>query len=149
MSNVRVRLGDYNKDVNESPEQEFSIKQLIKHNWYRIGRHPADIALIKLDRPAVTTRYVQNICLPGTDTRPFNGSDFCYVTGWGDTRGTYQVTLHWVYDVTVSVFITDLTLYDKYPVIIFVFLNVNLFSSVCCLGLNNVLYSEKLIEFLF
>ncbi|CAG2250885.1 Transmembrane protease serine 4,Transmembrane protease serine 6,Trypsin-1,Coagulation factor XI,Transmembrane protease serine 2,Serine protease 27,Plasminogen,Serine protease 55,CUB and peptidase domain-containing protein 1,Plasma kallikrein,Trypsin-2,Prostasin,Tryptase gamma,Trypsin-3,Chymotrypsin-like elastase family member 2A,Anionic trypsin,Trypsin,Anionic trypsin-2,Chymotrypsin-like elastase family member 1,Cationic trypsin,Tryptase delta,Trypsin-10,Transmembrane protease serine 11C,Transmembrane prot len=88
VSNVRVRLGDYNKDVNESPEQEFSIKQLIKHNWYRIGRHPADIALIKLDRPAVTTRYVQNICLPGTDTRPFNGSDFCYVTGWGDTRGT-------------------------------------------------------------
>ncbi|CAC5409320.1 Prostasin,Trypsin,Transmembrane protease serine 9,Transmembrane protease serine 11D,Cationic trypsin,Serine protease 33,Transmembrane protease serine 7,Cationic trypsin-3,CUB and peptidase domain-containing protein 1,Transmembrane protease serine 5,Anionic trypsin,Tryptase,Plasminogen,Anionic trypsin-1,Trypsin-1,Trypsin I-P38,Trypsin-10,Transmembrane protease serine 2,Trypsin I-P1,Serine protease 55,Chymotrypsin-like elastase family member 2A,Coagulation factor XI,Anionic trypsin-2,Trypsin-3,Plasma kallikr len=88
VSSVRVRLGDFNKDVHESQEQEFSIMQLIKHNWYRIGRHPADIALIKLDRPAVTTRYVQNICLPGTDTRPFNGSDFCYVTGWGDTRGT-------------------------------------------------------------
>ena len=85
---IRVRLGDYNMHINDGTEQEFRIQKLVKHPLYRNRSHLADLALIKLDRQANTaSRYVQTICLPNTNTKPFNGSDYCFVTGWGDTRG--------------------------------------------------------------
>lgn len=95
LSGIRVRLGDFRAQSRDSGEQEFSITQLVKHNWYKPGGHFGDIALIKLDCPPHYSRYVQKICLSDKTTFPFNSTDYCFVTGWGETKGKVY---HFLYD---------------------------------------------------
>lgn len=91
LSGLRVRLGDFRAHVRDGGEQEFSILQLVKHKWYRSGSHIGDIALIRLNYRPRLSRYVQKLCLPEETTRSFNSTDFCFVTGWGETQGNNKI----------------------------------------------------------
>lgn len=48
----------------ENTEQEFKIQKIIKHPDYDANHIDNDIALLKLDRPAMITPHVKLACLP-------------------------------------------------------------------------------------
>ncbi|XP_031569989.1 CUB and peptidase domain-containing protein 1-like [Actinia tenebrosa] len=82
---IRIRLGAYKREGCVKTEQEFNVSRVIIHESYGSPAHHAhDIALLKLDRPAILNRYVHPVCLPWNipEVRP---GKTCYITGWGDT----------------------------------------------------------------
>ena len=81
-------VGDTDTNMTEGTEQEFHIQTIIKHKDYTHGGHSNDIALVKLQSPVDLYRpNVSLACLPVFGERPYDASDTCYVTGWGDTKG--------------------------------------------------------------
>ena len=81
-------VGDIDTNKTEGTEQEFHIQSVIKHKDYTPGGHSNDIALVKLQHPVDLSRpNVSLACLPVFGERPYNSTDTCYVTGWGDTKG--------------------------------------------------------------
>jgi len=88
---IRVVLGEHNLDINEGNEQIISPAQIIAHERFKQGGWMYnDVALIKLSRPAQLNKYVNLVCLAskGEDEQ---GNE-CYVSGWGYTRKTSEVT---------------------------------------------------------
>ncbi|KAJ3629258.1 hypothetical protein MTP99_013660 [Tenebrio molitor] len=78
-----IRLGDTdlqdNKDVPKP--QDFTVEQHFIHPEYKSPSHYHDIALIKLDRPAVFNLFVQSACLHVEKSVP----KVLTITGWGKT----------------------------------------------------------------
>ncbi|WAQ96127.1 NETR-like protein [Mya arenaria] len=88
-SSFQVVVGDYNTKSTDLHEHSVSVNHVYKHNEYHPGRHGNDIALIKLSQGVTRSkRQVWQACLPKFDTEPFGPGDSCYVTGWGESRGT-------------------------------------------------------------
>ena len=111
---VRVRLGEWSVKEKEDcwrnpdrgtawclePPQDFDISlgQVTKHNNFQpSGAFQNDIALVRLDRPAVLGRGVSIVCLPGDlglAARQLNVKDleeglegkYGIVVGWGYTE---------------------------------------------------------------
>uniref|UniRef100_A0A7M5X8Q4 Peptidase S1 domain-containing protein n=2 Tax=Clytia hemisphaerica TaxID=252671 RepID=A0A7M5X8Q4_9CNID len=77
----QVKLGDHNRKVDEG-EQFIQVSRIIVHEQYRSSKFNNDIALLKLERPAIFGRNVQPVCLPNQGDSPQVGSK-CYLTGWG------------------------------------------------------------------
>ena len=64
-------------------EQNFRIKRIYVHSEYNsITLDNFDIALIRLNRPAIIKRGVSPVCLPD-DNITFPESSECWITGWG------------------------------------------------------------------
>ncbi|CAH1781198.1 unnamed protein product [Owenia fusiformis] len=87
----RVLLGahyQYTENLNENAYSA-RLKFMIPHHRYEKDGpgFPYDIALLELDRPVPLNRYIQPVCLPKPG-EVFTEQDECYLTGWGDTRGT-------------------------------------------------------------
>ncbi|KAM6964910.1 plasminogen-like [Aplochiton taeniatus] len=80
-SAYKVLLGIQTERANEPSKQERNLEKLI------LGPNRADIALLKLDRPALINDKVMPICLPEKDYVVPSDTE-CYVTGWGETQGT-------------------------------------------------------------
>ena len=81
-------VGDTDTNRTEGTEQEFHIQTIVIHQNYTHGGHANDIAMVKLQSPVDLSRpNVSVACLPLFGDRPYNSSDTCYVTGWGDTKG--------------------------------------------------------------
>ncbi|XP_056283620.1 plasminogen isoform X2 [Pseudoliparis swirei] len=77
----KVLLGVYTERANEPSKQERNLNKLI------LGPNGADIALLKLESPALINDKVLQVCLPEKDFIVSSGTE-CYVTGWGETQGT-------------------------------------------------------------
>ncbi|XP_020608503.1 anionic trypsin-like isoform X2 [Orbicella faveolata] len=82
---IYVRLGAHKQSEMTGTEQDFTASKVIMHPAYHkpIGMSH-DIALLKLDRPAVLTRFVNLACLPQAVAAPVEGKK-CWITGWGRT----------------------------------------------------------------
>ncbi|XP_048210357.1 plasminogen [Perognathus longimembris pacificus] len=85
-SSYKVVLGAH-REVNLEPDvQQIEVAQLF--------REPsrADIALLKLSRPADITDKVIPVCLPPPNYVVADRT-VCYITGWGETQGTFGAGL--------------------------------------------------------
>ena len=77
----KIRLGEFDRLVNEGREQTHSVETIIPHprHDYPVSRNN-DIALIKLKTPANLTRWVGTVCLPTAADYLHKGLN-CYATG--------------------------------------------------------------------
>jgi len=93
---LKVILGNHYAFKEESYEQSRSVSEYIVYpnkNSEYWSENPQetfdfehDMVLLKLSAPVTFTNHVQPACLPdGLDARI---GETCYVTGWGETRGT-------------------------------------------------------------
>ncbi|XP_030627339.1 plasminogen [Chanos chanos] len=80
-SAYKVYLGIHSERGNEPSKQVRGLEKLILEPTGK------DIALLKLDRPALLNDQVMPACLPEKDYI-VPGETECYVTGWGETQGT-------------------------------------------------------------
>ncbi|XP_053238304.1 plasminogen [Podarcis raffonei] len=80
-SYYKVTLGAHTERATEPSVQERDVEKIFK------GPNRADIALLKLSSPAVINDKVIPACLPPANSMVAGGAE-CYVTGWGDTKGT-------------------------------------------------------------
>ncbi|XP_036406275.1 plasminogen [Megalops cyprinoides] len=80
-SAYKVYLGIHEEAAKEATKQVRDVERLV------LGPDGTDIALLKLDRPAIINDQVQTVCLPEKDYIVPSDTE-CYVTGWGDTKGT-------------------------------------------------------------
>uniref|UniRef100_A0A8C3V022 Peptidase S1 domain-containing protein n=1 Tax=Catharus ustulatus TaxID=91951 RepID=A0A8C3V022_CATUS len=86
---LRVRLGEDDLSRREGTEQERRVVQAVPHPRFNPVTLDSDLALLRLDRPAVTNRAVRPLRLPQS-CAPAGAS--CLLSGWG-TVTTPQVTL--------------------------------------------------------
>ncbi|XP_042545698.1 plasminogen [Dipodomys spectabilis] len=85
-ASYKVILGAH-KEVNlESDVQEIEVSRLFPEP------SRADIALLKLSSPAVITDKVIPACLPSPNYVVADRT-VCYITGWGETQGTFGAGL--------------------------------------------------------
>lgn len=49
---------------------------------------PNDLALLELSHAVEFSAYVQPACLPAYTNEEFTSQDECWISGWGDTKGT-------------------------------------------------------------
>ncbi|XP_056150795.1 plasminogen [Lampris incognitus] len=77
----KVLLGIYTENANEASKQERALASLI------LEPNGADMALLKLETPALINDKVLPVCLPEENYVVPSGTE-CHVTGWGDTQGT-------------------------------------------------------------
>ncbi|CAL1586589.1 unnamed protein product [Knipowitschia caucasica] len=80
-SEYKVLLGVHTEQANEASKQERRLEKLV------LEPGGADMALLKLDRPAIINDKVLPACLPDKDYIVPSRTE-CYVTGWGETQGT-------------------------------------------------------------
>ncbi|XP_034556150.1 plasminogen [Notolabrus celidotus] len=80
-SAYKVVLGVHTERANEASKQERNLEKLV------LGPNGADIAMLKLQTPALINDKVLPACLPDKDYVVPSGTE-CYVTGWGETQGT-------------------------------------------------------------
>uniref|UniRef100_A0A671N1R0 Plasminogen n=1 Tax=Sinocyclocheilus anshuiensis TaxID=1608454 RepID=A0A671N1R0_9TELE len=80
-SAYKILLGIHTERATESSKQERDVSKIIK------GPAGTDIALLKLDRPALINDKVLPACLPEKDYIVPSNTE-CYVTGWGETEET-------------------------------------------------------------
>ncbi|XP_063771925.1 vitamin K-dependent protein C-like isoform X2 [Pseudophryne corroboree] len=86
-----VRLGEYDRAELESTEQQFSLSEIILHPDYKPKTADNDIALLRLNEPAVYNKYVLPICLPSkglAETHLTLEGTETIVTGWGSQDGS-------------------------------------------------------------
>ncbi|XP_037541126.1 plasminogen [Nematolebias whitei] len=77
----QVVMGIHREAATEPSKQLRLLEKLV------LEPNRADIALLKLSRPAVINDKVLPACLPEKDYVVPSGTE-CYVTGWGETQGS-------------------------------------------------------------
>ncbi|XP_055032356.2 elastase-1 [Misgurnus anguillicaudatus] len=85
----RIVLGKHQLKRSESAERFFPVKRIYRHEHFRYPAHSEldyDIALVKAATDIQTTDFIRYACLPRKQTNLKPGH-YCWVTGWGDTRG--------------------------------------------------------------
>jgi len=79
-----VIMGKHSKSY-EDTAQRVKASKIFEYPHYDQVTTDSDIALIKLSKPVQQTDEVKPICLP---SKHLAHNHVCYVTGWGDTKGT-------------------------------------------------------------
>ncbi|XP_023209480.1 proclotting enzyme-like isoform X2 [Centruroides sculpturatus] len=81
-SDVEVRLGefDFRSDDDGLPE-DYAVVSIVRHTQFDPFTYRNDIALLKLDRSAITNEYTHPICLPNPNL-DYTGL-VGIVAGWG------------------------------------------------------------------
>ncbi|KAM9324563.1 trypsin-like [Gastrophryne carolinensis] len=79
---IEIRLGEYNIEVLEGPEQFIRASKLIPHPQYNPSLLDNDIMLIKLRKPVRMSSVVQPVSLP---TQCAAVGTQCLISGWGNT----------------------------------------------------------------
>lgn len=83
----RGRMGAHMKASTVGTEQDFKVVKIIAHSSYHSPlRYSHDIALIKLERPAILNKAVGLVCVPdgNSPAMPIDSSSKkCWITGWG------------------------------------------------------------------
>ncbi|EDL83071.1 plasminogen, isoform CRA_g [Rattus norvegicus] len=77
----KVILGAHEERILGSDVQQIAVTKLV------LEPNDADIALLKLSRPATITDNVIPACLPSPNYVVADRT-LCYITGWGETKGT-------------------------------------------------------------
>ncbi|XP_023583752.1 plasminogen isoform X3 [Trichechus manatus latirostris] len=85
-SSYKVVLGAHRERPLEVDVQIIEVSKLF------LEPTRADIALLKLNSPAIITDKVIPACLPPANYVVADRTE-CYITGWGDTQGTFGVGL--------------------------------------------------------
>ncbi|XP_033755760.1 uncharacterized protein LOC117338510 [Pecten maximus] len=84
-TNWQVLIGEHNQAGRDGTEQAFSISNVYKRDNFQISWDTPllqDIALLKLDRPAILSDYVNPVCLNVLPNR-FPPGSACVTAGWG------------------------------------------------------------------
>ncbi|XP_065650496.1 transmembrane protease serine 9 isoform X4 [Hydra vulgaris] len=81
-SQIKIRTGEHNVNINEGTEEDIPALKIIKHRGYNPQTLDNDIAIVKLTKQCNLTSYVSTACLPTAEAAP--GSS-CFITGWGKT----------------------------------------------------------------
>ncbi|TSK14794.1 Chymotrypsin-like elastase family member 2A [Bagarius yarrelli] len=87
--NWRIVLGKHQLKRSEAAERIFPVKKIYRHEHFRYPVHSEldyDIALVKAATDILPTNFIRYACLPHKQTNLKPGH-YCWVTGWGDTRG--------------------------------------------------------------
>ena len=82
-----MRVGDWDQDVDDIDEQEFSIQAVHFHPEFNVGAYlNNDIAVIKIKpvngKGVKITSRVKPACLPSPSTSYKPGTE-CTISGWG------------------------------------------------------------------
>ncbi|XP_015271175.1 PREDICTED: chymotrypsin-like elastase family member 2A, partial [Gekko japonicus] len=89
VTNWRILLGKHHLRYPESTERTYRVKRIYRHENFRypqLSELEHDIALVKPVEDIMANKFVRYACLPKIDTFLHPGH-FCWVTGWGGTRG--------------------------------------------------------------
>jgi len=82
-SSLKVRMGAHKRTTTVGTEQDFTVNKIIIHSSYQSPKtYSNDIALLKLDKPAVYDKYIHPVCLPQLNNHVAVGKS-CWITGWG------------------------------------------------------------------
>ncbi|CAL1284602.1 unnamed protein product [Larinioides sclopetarius] len=87
---IKILLGAHDLMKTTSYQQSRRNVKVIAYPNYtgkEIEKYRVDLALIKLNAPVTLNAGVQPACLPDFQFKPPTGWH-CYVTGWGETRGS-------------------------------------------------------------
>ncbi|XP_055908011.1 venom protease [Eupeodes corollae] len=79
---IFVRLGEYDFELfNETRSRDFRVNSIIHHIDFDAQTYQNDIALLRVERPALFNTYIWPICIPppGENWEGWNA----IVTGWG------------------------------------------------------------------
>ena len=80
-----VRVGDWDQDVEDIDEQEFSIAAVHFHPEYNVGAYlNNDLAVVTTKEEARLGSRVVPVCLPAPATSYTPGTQ-CTISGWGST----------------------------------------------------------------
>lgn len=83
-----VRVGDWDQDVEDIDEQEFSIATVHFHPEYNVGAYlNNDLAVVRLKDSVRLTSRVSPACLPSSTSSYSPGTE-CTISGWGSTGQT-------------------------------------------------------------
>ncbi|XP_019807018.1 plasminogen isoform X3 [Tursiops truncatus] len=85
-ASYKVILGAHQETAVEDSVQEIQVAKLFPEPTR------ADVALLKLSSPAIITEKVIPACLPSPNYVVADRT-VCYITGWGETQGTYGAGL--------------------------------------------------------
>ncbi|KAM4584648.1 transmembrane protease serine 6 [Odontesthes bonariensis] len=82
-----VYLGKLLLNRSSSTEEVARVRRIHLHHYYDDESHDYDLALLKLDRPAIAllTGHARPACLP-PPTHQLEPGLLCWVTGWGALR---------------------------------------------------------------
>ena len=87
-----MKLGEYDFETEgETGDQTFTVQSMKNHENYNDVTFENDIAIIKLDRPAILSNSVWPICLPPASERFTNRRAF--VIGNTDNHYIIYVTI--------------------------------------------------------
>ena len=64
---IKVRLGEFDFNVNSTFEVDFAVEKIISHSAYNRRTYVNDIAILKLKEPIDFTTRFQPLCLPPKD----------------------------------------------------------------------------------
>ncbi|XP_040836277.1 prothrombin isoform X1 [Ochotona curzoniae] len=98
INDILVRIGKHNRNSYErSVEKISTLERIVIHpgyNW-RVNLD-RDIALLKLKKPVAFSNYIHPVCLPDKRVvnRLFQAGYKGRVTGWGNLKETWTVTMN-------------------------------------------------------
>nr|XP_015194910.1 PREDICTED: prostasin-like [Lepisosteus oculatus] len=78
-----VVLGGHMLDICNDYQQTRSIRRVILHEGYTNTGDGWDIALVELDSPVSTNKFIKPVALADS-TDNFNESSDCWASGWGN-----------------------------------------------------------------
>jgi len=61
---IKVRLGEFDFNVNSTFEVDFAVEKIISHSAYNRRTYVNDIAILKLKEPITFTGRIKPLCLP-------------------------------------------------------------------------------------
>ncbi|XP_018583630.1 complement factor D-like [Scleropages formosus] len=83
---VKIVLGAHSLKEPEQSKQEFTISELHSHPDFNTDNYDSDIALVKLDRPAVLSDAVKTLELQQAGGREPQPEEEVSAAGWGSTN---------------------------------------------------------------
>uniref|UniRef100_W5LXI2 Peptidase S1 domain-containing protein n=1 Tax=Lepisosteus oculatus TaxID=7918 RepID=W5LXI2_LEPOC len=92
--NSLVVLGGHKLDICNEHQQTRSIRRVILHEGYTNTNQGSDIALVELDSPVSTSKFISPVTLADSSDR-FNETSECWATGWGNI-GTQGIRLRFL-----------------------------------------------------
>lgn len=97
VTNWRILLGKHHLKYPESTERSYRVKRIYRHenfHYPQLNELEHDIALVKPVEDIMVNKFIRYACLPKIDAILHPGH-FCWVTGWGGTRGIMSV-IRWI-----------------------------------------------------
>ena len=79
-----ARYGFYRQKSYSPYEEVRNITSILIHpNFTNEEWETNDLALLRVDRPVVTSSHIKSPCLPNSNTEPPRIGAYCTVIGWG------------------------------------------------------------------
>ncbi|GAA56573.1 transmembrane protease serine 3 [Clonorchis sinensis] len=78
----RVRAGEYDMLDDRTDHEDIDVEAVYPHPDYNAKESANDVALMKLQKPAKLSPYVNIACLPRDDVN-FRSGEQCVAPGWG------------------------------------------------------------------